>query len=399
MMALGNAFATEQVPDRLFYDDLELSLSTGWGHPSPLETYYYQKGIEIPFEWSSTNNYRGHVAFWEVVDNKLYLNEIKIEIGWDPNIHESIYETYEPNEYGVVSYNGSPSEEGAVLADWFSGILYCYEGYYFHVRDANIVDVQIISWEEYDKIVEGPDPDDPFETLMELRDKARMLRLESNYVTYYYRLCEDDAIEYMGQPFKLYAGYVRLSPIFTLFDRDYYNTFKDANDTDPNHPAAWPYDWKNTEADCHLNWPYSWENTDKSGMPHCKWRIEDNMLYLTGLELYMDTSFYSIESEVVDLTTLFKDKVQDGVVFADWVSGIYLIKHGYETQEGAGWPGYYFTVYTVTEYTFIRLEKGKLVESYTVPKDFNPENPPEDTDPGLVQILEDYKLPTIHDVP
>ena len=28
--------ATQQVPDKLLYDDLELSLSTGWGHPSPL---------------------------------------------------------------------------------------------------------------------------------------------------------------------------------------------------------------------------------------------------------------------------------------------------------------------------------------------------------------------------
>lgn len=35
----GMAFATQQVPDILHYNDLKISVSTGWGHPSPLETY------------------------------------------------------------------------------------------------------------------------------------------------------------------------------------------------------------------------------------------------------------------------------------------------------------------------------------------------------------------------
>lgn len=403
-LALGRALATEQEPDLLHYDNNELHLYTSWGHPSPLETYYYQNNIRIPFTGFSTANYRGHVGVWEVSDDKLYLKEIVIE-DYDPNAREFIYASYEPNEYGVVPNCCSPAEDGTVIADWFSGILDCslidqgsYNSYLFHVRDGNVIDMQIISGQDYDKISAGPNPSDSPETIEELRNKVRILKLNSNYITYYYRLNEDDAIEYMQQPFKLDTGYARLSPIFTLFDQEYYNAFKDANDTDPNDPAHWQYAWVNTETNSHLNWPYSWENTDKFGMPHCTWRIEDNMLYLTGLELYTDTSFYSIESEDVELTTLFKDKIQNGVVHADWVSGIYVIKHGYETNEYAGWPGYYFTIFNVTEYTYIRLEEGKVIESYSVPKDFDTENLPNDVDPGLRQVIEDYQLPSIYDV-
>ena len=38
MVIPAAALATEQEPDILFCDGLELSLRTGWGHPSPLQT-------------------------------------------------------------------------------------------------------------------------------------------------------------------------------------------------------------------------------------------------------------------------------------------------------------------------------------------------------------------------
>lgn len=372
----GKTFATEQVPDILFYDNLELSLSTGWGHPSPLETYYYQNNIEYPFYGFSTANYRGHIAVWEIVDSNLYLTEIQIEDyvpnESDPNVFEFVIESYEPNEYGVKPYSCPPSENGDVFADWFSGILDCYlvsEGdyytYLFHVREGVVVEVQIISRRDYEIIYNSPVD----KLSYELKRKAYMLLLNDNYITYYYRLNEDDEIEYEERNCRLNTGCVRPSPIFGLYGYS------------------------------HLNWPYNWENTDKSGAPHCKWLIKHSKLYLTGVELYSGLSFYTIDTETLDLTTLFNDKVRDGVVFADWVNGVYLIKHGYVTEEDAGWPGLTFTVFNVTEYTYIRIKEGQLIESYTVPKDFDFENMPEDTDPGLRRIIEDYKLPTIHSTP
>lgn len=103
------------------------------------------------------------------------------------------------------------------------------------------------------------------------------------------------------------------------------------------------------------------------------------------------------------LTTLFDGKVKDDVVWADWVSGVYLIEHGEEKEDNLfdipGLTGLRCTVFKITESTYIRIEQGHITESYTVPKDFDPENLPEDADPGLKQIVEDYKLPTIHSTP
>lgn len=263
------------------------------------------------------------------------------------------------------------SENGEVWADWFSGILDCYVktpdgnlSYFFHIRDGNVVDTQVITRQDYDILSEPlmvPVWSD------DLKAKYRMLILNENYITYYYRLNEDDEIEYDGQDCRLATDYSRLSPL---------------------------YGWYNNN---HLNWPYNWGNTDKSGAPHSQWRIEDDKLYLTGVELYSGLSFYSIDTETLDLASLFGDRVVNGVVDANWVSGVYMIKHGYVTEEDAGWPGYTYTEFEVTGYTYARIEQGRLTENYAVPKYRDPEYLPEDADPGLIQIIEDYQLPSVFD--
>jgi len=190
------------------------------------------------------------------------------------------------------------------------------------------------------------------------------------YIHYYLRLKERDAIECDEPDCRLDTGYARLSPIFAFYDNS------------------------------HLNWPYNWENTEKSGAPHCKWLIKDGKLYLTGVELYRGGRFDRIDTETLDLTTLFDDKVKDGVVWADWVSGVYLIEHG-EKKEDDYWAarGIKLTKFKITEFTYIRIEQGKILESYNVPKDFDPEKLPVDADPDLKKIIEDYKLTTIHSTP
>lgn len=84
--------ATEQVPDYLYYKNKKLTLDTGWGHPSPLQTYYYQNYIDYPFAMLSTANYRGHVAIWEIKNDKLFLKEIRIN-----------QDTFKPEKYNVKS--------------------------------------------------------------------------------------------------------------------------------------------------------------------------------------------------------------------------------------------------------------------------------------------------------
>jgi len=369
------ALATPQVPDILHYDGIELSVRTGWGHPSPLETYYDQNGLELPFVGYSTANYRGHIAVWNIHDGELHLSEIIIEdYVQDPNGNwEEVVESYEPNDYRVAATTRPASEDGAVWADWFSGVLDCYArtedgycDYFFHIRDGNVVDTQIITKLDY-AILRNPAPG--WTWTQEQKRQINMLRLNDDYITYYYRLSKDDDIEYEEQRSRLQTNWAKLSPLFGFYDNQ------------------------------HLNWPYNWENTDRSGAPHCHWRIEDDTLTLTGIELYSGLSFYSIDKEELDLTTLFEDRVVDGVVDANWVSGVYLIKQGYETEENAGWPGYTFTRFEVTGYAFVRIDQGRITESYIVPEDLKYWDLPEDADPGLLQIVEDYWLPSVFDAP
>jgi len=105
-------FATEQEPDFLHYQGKKLTLSTGWGHPSPLQAYYSQNSINYPFTMLSTANYRGHVAIWEILDNKLFLKEIQIE-----------KVKYKPEKFDVKSQSDSLSFQDKVFADWFSGVI------------------------------------------------------------------------------------------------------------------------------------------------------------------------------------------------------------------------------------------------------------------------------------
>ena len=73
------AFSTEQEPDILNFQEQKLRLQTGWGDPSPLETYFLQNNKKSPFRMLSSANYRGFIATWKIENDKLYLTYIDNE--------------------------------------------------------------------------------------------------------------------------------------------------------------------------------------------------------------------------------------------------------------------------------------------------------------------------------
>ena len=108
-------FATEQTPDKLIVKKEELSLSVGWGHPSPLQTYFRQnRDIKNPFRMISTANYRGHIATWKIENSRFYL------VGLDVNGKK-----HKPTDFGIKSENSGLSNEKRVFADWFTGVIEC----------------------------------------------------------------------------------------------------------------------------------------------------------------------------------------------------------------------------------------------------------------------------------
>ena len=342
------AMATEQMPDYLYYKNKKLDLHTGWGHLSPLQTYYSQNNLDYPFTVLSTANYRGHVATWEIIDDKLYLKEI--EIG---------EELHTPEKYNIKSKVDSLNHNDYVFADWFSGMINCQEdedeySYYFYVRYGEVIDIQILSEKDYEKIENITEKDTSNHKLME---KCYMLILNENYISYYFRLSEEDNIIINGKTarFKALSGY---SPILEFFSND------------------------------HMKWPYNWENFEKNGAPNCKWSIIDNNIYLNEIQLYSGTGFYEIMKDSIDLKDIFDENVFDNKVFANWLNGIYIIKHGTEKEDGI-LPA--FKEFTPTEFVYLRVKNGVIIESHAVPSNFDFDNIPNDIDPKLKQILEDLK--------
>ena len=338
-------FATEQIPDYLYYKNKKLILYTSWGHPSPLETYYQQNNLEYPFDMLSTANYRGHVAFWEIKNDKLFLNEVQIN-----------KETYKPEKYNIKSKNDSLNENGYVFADWFSGVISCQsdDSYYFYVRFGEVVKTEIITKRDYKKIEKISVKDTSNHELM---DKYWMLILNQNYISYYFRLNKEDSV-IVNDRGGFFVGQSGFSPILEYFSND------------------------------HMKWAYNWENFEKNGAPNCIWNIIDNKIYLNKIRLYSGMSFFEIATDSVRLETIFSEETKNDLVLADWLNGIYIIKFGKENEEDV-FPAY--KEFKPTEFTYLRVKNGTITESYTIPSDFDFANIPDDTEPGLKTILDELK--------
>lgn len=327
ILVSNQLIATPQEQDILHYENKVLFVDIGWGHPSPLETFYRQNNILNPFRMLSTANYRGHIATWEIVNNKFFLIEISIN-----------KDTFQPEKFGVKSKDNSYSSKNKVFADWFNGILNCYNRdgkytVYFHIKNGEIVNSQKITSKDYRKIKNFTKKDT---SNIELNNKYLMVRLNQSYISYYFRLNQDEVIT-----FKNKKGYLKSSSIILeYFDDD------------------------------HLKWPFNWENLELSGAPNGVWEIEEDTLFLKSVNLYTGLRLEGPEKVKVDLSEVFLDKKPvNKRIFADWANGVYIITYGINEKNEYG--GFQFKE---TEYSFLNIQKGIVNESITIPRDFNYEN-------------------------
>mgnify|MGYP007072362011 FL=1 len=109
---------------------------------------------------------------------------------------------------------------------------------------------------------------------------------------------------------------------------------------------------------------------------------------LSDIELHTGTGFYSIDKFSVDLVDVFPNNLNNSKVFGDWISGIFIVRHG-KNEEEENLPGYF--EFKASELTYLRLKDGVVLEKYTIPADFDFENVPDNTDEGLKKILEELK--------
>lgn len=122
------SFATEQIPDILIIENDTLYLKS-----FPLEELRLkEKFKESPFEYYEnidfphTACYRGYVATWKVMGNKLFLIEIEKVDSTKQKLNIENY--FKENNYKPSLINGQ------IFADWYSNTLnrYDYFMYYFN---------------------------------------------------------------------------------------------------------------------------------------------------------------------------------------------------------------------------------------------------------------------------
>ena len=144
------AFATAQAPDVLIYDNKILDLFS-----NPLESYYKDEKDKPKFyiypNETSSGNWRGYVAIWEITDGELFLR------GLDSWLCDSGTETVPPlcRKADLKELFGNKSVKGKISATWFTGELRIPEGKqiaYVHMGYGSIYERDIIINVEAGKI-------------------------------------------------------------------------------------------------------------------------------------------------------------------------------------------------------------------------------------------------------
>ena len=352
--AINIAKATEQQPDILFYDNEKLTINIGWGHPSPLETYFRQNDLKYPFKMLHTANYRGHIATWKIIDDKFFLSNIAIED-----------DDYKPAKFNVESSDKSLSDNNQVFADWFSGVLVSQKrnkknywkteySVYIYVKNGVVQKSEKITEKDFKKIENLTQKDTTDTNLM---SKYSILYLNQSYISYYFRLHDNEAIEIDNN-----VGYLKGTNDYSVILEQYENS--------------------------HLDWPYNWENFEINGAPNGTWKVIDDRLYLTDIHLNQGLNFDGPERLQLKLSEVFPSKSNNSKVLADWTNGIYLASFGEEVADEL-MPE--LKNFKVNEYIIMRIESGNIVEKHTISSEFDFENIPKETDEKVKTIINDLK--------
>lgn len=310
-----NLHSTIQVPDKLEFNNIEYDIDTGWGHPSILERYYLDKHISNPFRRLQTNLYRGHIATWEVQNNRLYLKKLDL-----------VDEILQPKDYSKYDLNNYINDNNLYFANWFTGLIHCYDKsgrIIFEVEQGVINSYANYDFNEFNNF--------DFLSLSEKSVKKIILNKKyNNYIEYFFRSHSKEYITFKNKTFEIVNNRLE-NPILN---------YKHFN---------------------HNIWPYNWNNLFDAGAPVCKWKISENKIILEKIMLYSGTNFYNIDIGNPNYRYLQKKgfDLNKGMI-ADWVNGIYLLID-YSEKEN------YKQV--IEEIYIVEILNGKIKEEHKLPND------------------------------
>jgi hypothetical protein len=189
----GIAFATAQAPDVIRINGEERALNT-----NPLSAYLKRINWRPPEEAvTSSGNWRGYIASWEVKEHKLFLTDVTIRL------HEA-----DPGNYIKKSILTDlfPSASDGVFADWHSGALiipqgkitrYIHMGYgssyesyqILRIVSGQVIEHLVLSSDEFDQYKDKKFKE--FSLTEEFKESFERLREEADGMT------EEQTLDFM----------------------------------------------------------------------------------------------------------------------------------------------------------------------------------------------------------
>ena len=346
--------ATEQFPDYIEYEGKKYRLDVNWGHPSPLQVLYIRTNTQSPFKFYSTANYRGHIATWRISEGKLYLVNV------DTRRHYNYTGVYWPEEgkrldtlaapgyFKITSLSEQPAlEDGAVLADWFSGVLEIgsevtdkeeseeSDGVrYIYIRYGEVIDDQLVFNKDFERMNTITEKDTSDHAFM---DKFYITYLNQCYISFYFQSgMARDKVTYEGHKGRF--DQLEFRPILmTLFNND------------------------------PMQYPFNWENFQHNGTPVCTWSISHDSLFINSITLWSGLGFFQHDEDPIPLDELFKpERLVNGRVFAFWMNGEQTIEYGEERKDEWG-----MDEFILERQQHIVLDSGRIVQSSWIPSDFS----------------------------
>jgi hypothetical protein len=153
-------YATAQYPDKIIYNGKEYDL-----HSNPMEDYFEKFPDKKPkTEIMSSGLWRGYVATFEIVENKLFLKDIQIMVS-----KKTADKSFEIDWKSVLKE--VVQEKDKLKIDWFSGLLvvphgklinYVHMGYgstfenyiLLEIFNGNFIKAKEFGYENYEKFKE-----------------------------------------------------------------------------------------------------------------------------------------------------------------------------------------------------------------------------------------------------
>lgn len=350
-VALSAVMATEQVKDKIIYNGKEYSLATDFLSPSILEYRYAVLGQESPYHAYSTACYRGHIATYEIIDDRLYLKSV------ESKEEREIDNSSLPDFYDDRSDSDLVVPQGLIWANWFTGPLSFSddkETYILHVKHGKAGHITAYNTKKLQKALEkglnkmGKEYEDY------LIFYVIKFFLSDSYFTGMQQVKSPIVIESEKTDSKCYIQ--EKNGFSNLFLKRY----KD------------PLDWKYSWLMCYMTTDSPGDMMSRFGVPECEWRVIDGKLYVSKIAYFradfwgqVMNDIHAIQSTPVEMSDIFDEseiiheegKAYDGMVLAEWVTGPVTVVYYDKAQTSGTWKTQPKEIHKLT------FEKGVLTSN------------------------------------